>query len=190
MKIDRKYKPEVAHSDDMTRYPLQFSHVDVKNAFSDKPMLIQTDGRQLVALPVEASEEEDGKFLNKDIILHGRKATPKKDKGRYGKAINDIEYKFSKDRVVLHDDVSYPAVKSEHMKYPNTDSIIPNGKVEREVCISPSLLKQVSDAMGIKNGEGVVLKLRGELDAIEVRPLVYDAAQNRAVAVVMPMRMP
>lgn len=161
MRISKFYKPEACVSKDAERMHLCHPYLDVK-----RERLVATDGRRMIALPVEVEKGEVSGHIASDLLKVGRKKTGK----------HEVEYEIrERVRLVPHD-IEWPLQAVPD--FPDWSAVLPRyrpgdpGTVT--VGLDAALLKGIADALG-SDGQ-VALTFR--LDSLNLDMSPQDAAKQ------------
>jgi hypothetical protein len=178
MKIPKNCKIEAVASTDPTREVLTAPYLEVKK---ERGTLISTDGRALVVLPVEVSEEDTEGWVAIPALVAARK---------FARKGNDAEVTCNGACAAM-DGVAYPRPFTKPAnpgpdylakRFPNWRQVVPDKdrKTVLKVSLDPALLMAMANALG--SGEQVTLEFEDELSAILV------TGKGEGFGVLMPMR--
>lgn len=185
-------------SNDPGRYVLQSVHYDAKGQFVEA-----TNGRQLIRVPVQASEEfppitgANGSPAPDCIIPIAplRKAIasiPKCNLPILGHvAVTAVENEPSKIRLTTNDlDTENSAVvRTIEANYPRTDQVIPDKAPEFAIALSALELQKIV-AYAAKHGSGeCAIRFEFNSDLDPVRWSVTTQETRKVSGVLMPMRL-
>lgn len=166
MKLRRKYRPELIASKDATRAVINDLQI---SEHEGKPVLVATDGRKLVVVPITLEKGEKGR-LPKDALAFARKTAHRKD---------DLT-------MSLNGKVEFPNGWTMPLKldgnYPTWQTVVPE-KADRKhrISFNAKFLYELAQAMGT---DEVVLHMGTAMDSIIVEPGVSDGE----FGVLMPCR--
>ncbi len=170
MKIDKKYKIQKSCSTDETRFSIQNPYLERDG--KGKGILIATDGRMLAKVPVDLDKTD-----RKGYVPLGALVELQSDKtGQTTLNVNGSA------EIVRPDGTKITFKRDKEYNFPNWRQLKPNGEIKAEITFSPARLLDLARALGVANGEPVTLKIRGELDPIEVEGI------GEADGLLMPMQ--
>lgn len=167
MKLRRKYRPELIASKDATRFVINDLQI---SEHEGKPVLVATDGRKLVVVPVALEENEKGR-LPKAALIFARKHANRKD---------DITMRLN-GKVEFPNGWTMPLL--EEGNYPTWQQVVPSKESRKtRIAFNARFLYELAQAMG---AEEVVLHMGDPMEAIIVEPGVSDGE----FGVLMPCRL-
>jgi DNA polymerase III sliding clamp (beta) subunit (PCNA family) len=178
MKIPKNCKIEAVASTDASRPVLHAPYLEVKDG---RGTLVATNGRSLVALPVEVTEHDVDGWVSIPAIVAGRKWAGKRD---------TVEIACN-GSCTLPDGVSFPRplatpadAPADYIpsRFPNWRQVVPDKdrKTVLKVSFNPTLLMGLANALG--SGEQITLEFEDELNTIRV------TGKGEGFGVLMPMR--
>lgn len=174
MRISKHYRPEVVASKDADRFNLTDPYLDARAA-----RVVATDGRMLVALPVETDKQERSRYLSVHLLKAAR-SLGEED------APAEIE-----DQEIRPFGVLWPAEQMGR-EFPQWKKALPSFRAGGPGTITLALdakrLKALADAMG--TGGHVLLTLEPGRPAEDPGPILVQPLSPRAkeMGVLMPMR--
>ncbi len=191
MQIEKSYKPETAASSDPTRFVLHSVRLDASKP--EAPILVSTDGRMLIAVPVAAEEGEtlESRTIPINVFPAARKAA--------GRAFSYCTIGIN-GAYTLADGSTFPGNKElEDSAFPDWRQVVPApgrpGAIK--LTIDPHRLKAIADGLGVGKGESLTLEIvpdglpMPDHDTIKTNgePVRITASKAPgAFAVLMPMR--
>lgn len=172
MKIQTKFKPELIVSRDETRYAITEAYLTSENG---KSVLVCTDGRRLVILPVERSDGEPDGHVGKEALKLAKSKRPDKRASFVNVELSEKTHKLENGWVIPRED---------HGMFPAWEKACPEFVTARCVCLNARFLWEIAQAMGC---DCVNLELSGsELDPIRIQPNGSNSGER---AILMPLRM-
>ena len=170
MKIHKNNKIELVASTDATRHILC-------NPYLDGTTLVATDGRRLVAIPVELGENDCDGYISKQALKDSRKI--KKD-------IVDITANGSLKFTTKDGEVTLQRPEKEN--YPDWKRAIPNfeGKPVVKACFNAKFLYEMAQALGSTN-DSVEITFTDVTSPIMVKANM--TATPNAYGVLMPVKV-
>jgi hypothetical protein len=178
MKLPKNCKIEAVASTDPTREVLTAPYLEVKKGSGT---LIATNGRALVALPVEVSEEDTEGWVAIPALVAARK---------FARKGTDAEVTCNGACAAM-DGVAYPRPFTKPAnpgpdyiakRFPNWRMVVPDEgrRLVLRVSLDPTLLMAMANALG--SGEQITLEFEDELAPIRV------TGKGEGFGVLMPMR--
>lgn len=171
MKMERKYKPQLAVSDDTTRGMLTQVQLDAVNKVA-----VATCGHFLVQVPVDPEENKSG-----PIPTEALKQAAKLDKDHA-----DLSVDLGANSARLTNGTTFP--REDRGKFPEYQRVIPGVRDgEVSIAFNAKYLATIAEALGVKKGDGVTITFD---PANSHGPIVVRAQQDsKALGVLMPMRV-
>lgn len=169
MKIPKKYRPELIVSQDKTRPVL--NNVEIRE-IEGQPMAVATDGRKLVAVPVEAEKSEYGQ-LPPTALKFARQAMASKKQ-------DHVVLEVSEKTVTFENGWSMP--RQEQHDFPSLREILEKKPVKLRISFNAEFLAQMAKAFGTDN---VIL----EFPEREMDPITVKSPHDKAFGVLMPVRI-
>lgn len=178
MKLPKNAKIEAVCSTDETREVITHPYLEIKDGTA---RVIATNGRAIVAIPVEVEDGEESGWVSIPALAAARKACasrgPEKDmasvhcNGTCRTATADFPRPF----------------KDDAMTFPNYRQCIPNEdqKGIMKLSFDVNLLAAVVKAAG---GTGIVRVYQPQDDPLAPMTLSIDGAKDGTLAIVMPCR--
>ena len=169
MKIAKRYRPEIVASRDIDRASITDPYLDTK-----AERLVATDGRMLVAIPVETEKSERSRYLACSLLKAARN-------------LGDDEVPAEiEDQEIVEYGVLWPA--AQERMFPDWQSVVPKMKHGDPgtvtVHLNPRLLKSLAEAMASGSAVALTFDAGQPATALVVRPLL----DSDAFGVLMPMR--
>ncbi len=174
MKISKRYRPELVVSKGKEPNPL------LTDPFLDakEKRLVSTDGRGLVALPVETEKTERSRYLACSLLQAAR---------GFGSESLPAEIH---DQEVVEFGVLWPT--AQERTFPDWKALVPKFKRgsagTATFALNPGLLHKMANAMGV-GGVALTIKLdqpQGKPSSILVTPLIESAEE---MGLLMPMSL-
>ena len=172
MKISKNCKIELVASKDATRFALV-------NPYLDGNQLVATDGKRLVAIPVELDEHDTNGPVECEVLKQSRKTAKKVDK--ISIQANGC-YKVATDL----GEVTMPR-KQLFSNFPNWKQILPKYENDQivEICFDAKYLYEVSQAIGAKGNHVKLRFVKNNLGPIQV---IGSGSPDGTIAVLMPVK--
>lgn len=167
MKIEKKYKPELICSKDATRPSIQETYA---TKHKGKPVLVATDGRRLLAVPIEVDNEKEYGYIPK-AALKFAKASLLERRSTFIQFSANGKITFSNGWTMPRDN---------QQVFPKWETVIPKEAPET-IAINAKLLYELAQSMGC---ETVALHIGEKNEGIIVKP----TENNEAFGVLMPVR--
>jgi hypothetical protein len=151
------------------------------HADSDTPWLAACDGRMLAVVPCEVVKTPDlpggsdvSQALRAEVLQQARRKLPKRTWiERRLNTDRDIAVTCTDKALVLSNGKTYPPICDTGTNFPNWHKFVPAGQPEAVLYLNPSYLLRLAQAIGVKNGDGIVrVELRGAVQKKTVK--VYD----------------
>lgn len=171
MKIAKHYRPELVVSKGKEPNPLLTDpYLDAK-----EDRIVASNGRSLVALPVETEKGERSRYLACSLLEAARKLGDP-----------DVPAEID-DQEIVEYGVLWPA--AQERTFPDWQRLLPKHRRGSPgtitIALNARLLKQVADAMGTGGGVRLVVQQDDEEAPILVEPLTSDPEE---IGLLMPMR--
>lgn len=167
-------------SHDENRKPLSRVYLDVKDP---KPLLVATDGRRLVAIPVETSASDCAGPITAETFEIARRHLDQRPE--FGKPLPMLELNCRKDAVTFPGFVISRPVEN----FPNYRAILEGGKPARvRIALNAELLVGIQRALGSK---AVLIEISDPQEQMTVLPAEFtrgDVPVDGAKGVLMPVR--
>jgi hypothetical protein len=181
MKLNKKIKIEAIASNDSTRHGITAPFLEVENG---KGNLIATNGRGIVVVPVDISEND----------VSGHISIPALKASRKGKIL-EPSLECLEKTISLQDGTILPRI--DLGSFPKWQQVIPDqeGKTLRRVALNAEMLFDIASAMGTK---GVILEFdAGNFDQAPIKVFPKNSGKYNeeepacpdAFGVIMPIRL-
>lgn len=182
MKLSKEMKIEGVCSTDKLRCALAEPYLEIDNGAAH---LIATNGRMLVALPVETGTNDASGYVSRDVLKAARKAGNKRDKAEISlNGVAEIAGGITMPREGV----------AKECKFPNWRQVVPNfeGKQTLSIGLDPAFLMAIANAIG-SEGVSLTVELTGEkyhTGPIKVAPAgKFIVGHGAPTAVLMPLRL-
>lgn len=172
MRFDKKYKPELGVSKDITREHLTGVRLDVEAG-----LLISTNGHYLTAIECTPEDGDTSATVTTDAITSARKLAGRGEPASI--AVND--------KAKLTNGAEMPLTRNQ--QFPPWQQVVKGagGETPVSVAFSGKYLKQIIEALG---NADIMLEINpdDQLQPIMIRALGKDFGVQKSYAVLMPMR--
>ena len=169
MRFEKKYKPELISSKDISRESIQHTELDAKGN-----RLIATDGHKLVVIPCTSTQTDVSGAIPDESLSISRKAQ---------KGLPEITLTCLSETIT--EECTGTTLKRPKRNYPPIDQVIPDYskcKTKAVTCFSAKYLDQIAKALGED-----VLEL--EFDYSDrLSPIKIRVKNTEAFAVLMPCK--